>query len=193
MRFAKLALALLLATCAWSAAAPAWAAPKPLPPLSPAKHDALTRALQQGHLTESQYALERARSLFTLGRVRSEFGHVARANPHAATFILRDLLARTRFLAGSERAEPNAILSRPDGVPTFVGEPSWDFDADPQRQCEVSRPVCFHWDANMSNPDSPPPVDANPADGIPDQIDRTMEALDNVWDSETTGLGYREP
>ena len=193
MRIAKLALVLLLATCAWSAAAPAWAAPRPLPPLTPAKHDALSRALEQGRLTESQYALERARSLFTLGHVRAEFGHVARANPHAATFILRDLLARTRFLSGSERAQARAILSRPDGVSTFIGEPNWDFDADPKRQCEIARPLCFHWDDNFSNRDSPPPFDTTPANGIPDQIDRTMEVLDNVWDTETAGLGYRDP
>ena len=51
MRLAKLAFALLLAT--WSAG-PASAAQRPLPPLAPAKHDALSRALQQGQLTESQ-------------------------------------------------------------------------------------------------------------------------------------------
>src|SRR4029453_163417 len=155
MRLTKLAFVLLLATCAWSAG-PASAAQRPLPPLTPAKHDALSRALQQGQLTEPQYALERARSLFTLDRVRAEFGHVARANPHAATFILRDLLARTRFLSGDERTEAKAILSRPDGPPTFFGEPNWDFDADPQSYCEGGRPLCFHWDANPVNRDSPP-------------------------------------
>ncbi len=194
MRFTKLALALLLAICAWSAAAPASAASRPLPPLTPAKHDALSRALEQGRLTESQYALERARSLFTLGRVRAEFGHVAAANPHAATFILRDLLARTRFLSGSEHAEARAILSRPDGAPTFVGEPSWDFDAVPTSFCEGGgRPLCFHWDDNPTNRDSPPAADTNPANGIPDQIDDTIAVLDNVWDTETAGLGYRDP
>jgi hypothetical protein len=194
MRFTKLALTLLLGTCVWSAAAPASTAPRPLPPLTPAKHDALSRALERGRLTESQYALERARSLFTLRRVRAEFGHVARANPHAATFILRDLLARTRFLSGSEHAEAKAILSRPDGAPTFVGEPTWDFDAAPTRFCEGGgRPLCFHWDDNPTNRDSPPPADTDPANGIPDQIDRTIEVLDNVWNTETAGLGYREP
>jgi len=194
MRFTKLALTLLLGTCVWSAAAPASAAPRPLPPLTPVKHDALSRALEQNRLTESQYALERARSLFTLGRVRAEFGHVARANPHAATFILRDLLARTRFLSGSEHAEAKAILSRPDGAPTFIGEPTWDFDAAPTSFCEGGgRPLCFHWDDNPMNRDSPPAADTNPANGIPDQIDRTIEVLDNVWNTETAGLGYREP
>jgi hypothetical protein len=192
MRLTKLAFALLIATCAWSAA-PASAAPRALPPLTPAKHDALSRALQQGELTEPQYALERARSLFSLGRVRAEFGQVARPNPHAATLILRDLLARTRFLSGIERVEAKAILSRPDGASTFFGEPTWDFDADPQTYCEGGRPLCFHWDGNPSNRDSPPAFDVNPNNGRPDQIDRTVEVLDNVWDTETAGLGYRQP
>lgn len=193
MRVAKVALVLLFATCVWSAAAPAASPARPLPPLTPVRHDALSRALQQGRLTQSEYALERARSLFALGRVRSEFGRVARPNPRAATFILRDLLARTRFLSGTERAEARAILSRPDGAPTFPGEPSWDFDAQPTQVCEGGRPLCFHWDDNPLNADAPPLDDTNPANGIPDQIDRTMQVLDNVWDTETTGLGYRDP
>src|SRR6185295_7201645 len=191
MRFAKLALVLLLATCAWSATV--YASPRPLPPLAPAQHDALSRALDQGRLTESEYALERARSLFALGRVRAEFGDVARPNPRAATFILRDLLARTRFLSGVDRAQAKAILSRPDGASTFLGEPAWDFDAIPTRFCEGGRPLCFHWDSNPSNPDAPPSADTDPPNGMPDQIERTIEVLDSVWDAETGALGYREP
>jgi hypothetical protein len=191
MRFAKLALVLLLATCAWSATA--YASPRPLPPLAPAQHDALSRALDHGRLTESEYALERARSLFALGRVRAEFGDVARPNPRAATFILRDLLARTRFLSDADRAQAKAILSRPDGASTFLGEPAWDFDAIPMRVCEGARPLCFHWDSNPSNPDAPPSADTDPANGTPDQIERTIEVLDSVWDEETGALGYREP
>jgi hypothetical protein len=190
---AKLALVLLLATCAWTFAVPALAAPRTPPPLTPSKHDALYRALAQGRLTESQYALERARSLFALDRVRTEFGDVARANPHAATFILRDLVVRARFLSGGERAEARSILARPDGAPTFNGEPTWDFDAVPTAVCEGGRPLCFHWDDNAANRDSPPATDTTPANGIPDQVDDTMAVLDNVWDTEITGLGYRQP
>jgi hypothetical protein len=138
-----------------------------LPPLTPAKHDALFRALEQGHLTESQYALERARSLFALQRVRDEFRHVAAANPHSATFILRDLLARTRFLSGAERSQAKSILSRPDGASPFLGEPPWDFDAEPAKVCEGGRPLCFHWDDNSTNRDSPPVTDTRPGNASP--------------------------
>ena len=194
MRFTKLALTLLLAICAWSAAAPASAAPRPLPPLTPAKHDALSRALEQGRLTESQYALERARSLFALGRVRAEFGHVAPANPHAATFILRDLLARTRSLSGSEHAEAKAILSRPDGAPTFLYEPAWEFDALPAASARAAAGRSASTGTTTQRTATRRRMtDTNPANGLPDQIDDTIEVLDDVWDTETAGLGYREP
>ena len=190
---AKLKLVVLAALCACALAAPATAAPRELPPLTPSKHDALYRAFTDGRLTEAQYALERARSLFALERVRTQFGHVARADPRAATYILRDLVLRARFLSGAERAEANGILARPDGAPTFNGEPTWEFDAIPRAVCEGGRALCFHWDDNATNRDSPPAADTSPANGIPDQVDRTIAVLDNVWDTEVTGLGYRQP
>jgi hypothetical protein len=194
MKSVKLAAAVVVLLCAWAGpAASAPGATRDLPALTPAKHDALYRALVQGRLSEPRYALERARSLFALERVRREFGHVARPDPHAATFILRDLVARLRFLSGRERAEAKALLARPDGAPSGGGEPTWEFDAIPSSTCEVARPLCFHWDDNASNRDSPPAADTNPADGIPDQVDLTMSVLDNVWDTEVTGLGYRAP
>jgi hypothetical protein len=188
---AKLTLVLLPAICAWILAAPA-GAQSALPPLTPSKHDALYRALAQGQLTEAQYALERARSLFALDRVRTQYGQVSRANPRAATYILRDLVIRARFLSGAERAQASGILARPDGAPTFNGEPTWEFDAIPRAVCEGGRPLCFHWDDNPSNRDSPPAADGD-SNTIPDQVDSTMAVLDHVWDTEVTGLGYRQP
>jgi hypothetical protein len=188
---AKLAFVLLLATCAWAPAALA-APPAALPPLTPVEHDALSRALAQGQLSQPQYALERAKSLFSLEGVRDEFGHVKRADPHAATYILRDLVVRERLLQGPERAEARAILARPDGAPTFDGEPSWDFDAQPRAVCEGGRPLCFHWDDNFSNRDAPPATDDD-SNTVPDQVDDTESVLDNVWDTEIVGMGYRQP
>jgi hypothetical protein len=189
----KLALVTLLAAAAWTVAAPAGAAETQLPPLTPVPHDALSRALARGNLTEPQYALERARSIFKLRHVRNEFGHVVRVNPHAATYVLRDLVIRARYLTGAERSQARGILARPDGAPTFTGEPTWDFDALPHAVCEGGRPLCFHWDDNSTNRDSPPAVDTSPANGTPDQVDSTIAVLDHVWDTEVTGMGYRQP
>jgi hypothetical protein len=191
-RICKLALVTLLVTCGWTFAVPSAAARDPLPPLTPAKHDALYKALVHGRLSEPEYALARARSLFALGQVRAQFGHVARPDPHAATLILRDLVVRAHALSGRERTEARGLLARPDGVPAFNGEPTWDFDAEPRSDCPGGRPLCFHWDDNFSNRDAPPAADGD-ANGVPDQVESTEAVLDNVWDTETGVLGYRQP
>ena len=188
----KLAVVTLVAACAWTSASPAGAAPGHLPALTPAKHDSLYKALAHGRLSEPEYALARAHSLFALNEVRDEFGHVARPDPRAATLILRDLVVRAHALPSTERTEARAILARPDGVRTFDGEPTWEFDAQPRSVCEGGRPLCFHWDDNASNSDAPPPLDAN-TNSIPDQVESTQAVLDNVWDTETGFLGYRPP
>ena len=43
---------------------------RPPPPLVPVADDALADALESGELTEAEYVLERARSVFQLARVR---------------------------------------------------------------------------------------------------------------------------
>src|SRR5688500_2240659 len=65
-----------------------------LPAMVPSRPDALSRALKTGVLSDAEYALERARSLFALGAVRDRFGAVNRPDPHMATLILRDLVLR---------------------------------------------------------------------------------------------------
>lgn len=75
---------------------------RPLPP-PVAPEDALTDALTEGELTEAEYTLERARSIFQLTRVRREFGDVLRPSPRDATLILRDLAARVDDLSGADR------------------------------------------------------------------------------------------
>jgi hypothetical protein len=178
-RFALLALA--LAAVPVAAATPASAGPKPLPPLTPASRDALTRALEAGRLSEAEYALERAHSIFQLGRVRAEFGDVKRAGPRDATFLLRDLALRLRFLSGRERDEAERILARPDsgGVPVGNG---WSGSATRASRCS-NDPIelCFHWVTNTTDIASPSFVDA------------VQATLEDVWGEEIDAIGYRAP
>lgn len=88
-------------------------APLALPNVVPVAPDALTEALDEGQLSGAEYALHRARSVFTLGEVRQEFGEVERVDPHAATLILRDLALRLNSLEGEERELAVSILQRP--------------------------------------------------------------------------------
>lgn len=187
----KLAALCLPTLCALAIAAPAAAHPRPLPALAPAPHDALFRALEHGRLTEPEYALERARSLFHLRTVRREFGDVARPNPLAATLILRDLVMRVRRLAPDEQRAAHALLSRPTDA-TFRDEHHYTAPrSDWRSACDASRPLCYHW--VVSTPDAPPLTDTSPANGIPDTVDQTMATFASVWDLEVVDYGFQAP
>ena len=167
------------------AAAPAEAGPRhtSLPALTSAPSDALTRALDAGRLSEAQYALERARSLFRLAQVRAKFGHVERAGAHDATLVLRDLAVRLPFLSRSERAVAQRILARPDdgpgGVPIGNG---WSAPpANQQVECDAN--LCVHWVDLAGDPDRT----------VTSFKDAVRAALATVWSAEIDTIGYRAP
>jgi hypothetical protein len=185
-------LVLLASVCAFVVATSAAAAQGgPLPAPARVADDALARAFERGALSEAEYALERARSLFRLEAVRREFGAVARPDPHAATFILRDLAFRVRDLSGSERREAEAILARPndDDWPPDQ-EPHYAPDAIPAMHCDDN--MCLHWDENAGSGDAPPEADGDPGT-VPPWATTTMGVFQNVWTKEVDTFGYREP
>jgi hypothetical protein len=197
MRVSAACLLVLAALAAW--AGPASAQPRQLPALAPAANDGLKRALTQGRLTEAQYALERARSLFRLGAVRREFGDVERPGSRDATLILRDLALRVRELSGAERRQAERLLARPDDgdVPDSAGNGWTTTEALLSPLCGTDvgfdANVCVHWVDTTA--DAPPPVDDVPVggDGYPDQVNATLSELETVWDKEIGELGYRAP
>ena len=164
--------ALLLAT-----AAPARAQQEqPLPPLVPAAEDALAAALETGELTEAEYALERARSVFQLGRVRQEFGDVARPGPHDATLLFRDLALRTNDLAGDDRELARAILARPTNGDVPIGHA---YSTASTFTCGAD--ICFHW------------VETTMDAATPAWVATVQDTWEGVWGVEIDGLGYRPP
>ncbi len=178
--------------CALVAVAPSVAAPaKRPPPLTSVAHDALTRGLERGSLTEARYSLQRARSLFALGAVRRKFGQVAKPSLRDATPILRDLAARLRYLSGADRALARAILSRP--TDNLSGdEHHYRSNAIVATACDATRPLCFHWDERASHRDSPPGADGNPST-IPADVTASLTTFAQVWDLEVVSYGYRAP
>jgi hypothetical protein len=178
--------------CALVAVAPGLAAPaKRLPPLTPVAHDALTRALERGSLTEARYSLQRARSLFRLGAVRREFGQVAKPSLRDATPILRDLAARLSDLSAADRASARAILSRPTDS-FYRDEHHYRSNAILAAACDATRPLCVHWDERSSNRDSPPGADGNRST-IPADVTASLTTFAQVWDLEVVTYGYRGP
>ena len=91
------------------------------PPFVPVADDALADALESGELTEAEYALERARSVFQLARVRREFGEVTRASGRDATMIFRDLARRIGELSARERRAARSLLARPTDGSVPIG------------------------------------------------------------------------
>ncbi len=167
----------LAAIAVWTGAATAQ--PRPLPAPAPAADDALGNALAEGELTEAEYALERARSLFRLGAVRREFGDVERLDGRDATLILRDLAVRLRELSGTERRQAERLLARPGDGDVQVGN-GWHPGAEPDVSCTDE--MCFHW--VTTTPDAPTD---------PSYPGRVQDTFEHVWDHEIEALGYREP
>jgi hypothetical protein len=160
---------------------------KALPTLAPVGDDALARALRAGSLSEDEYALQRARTLFRLADVRARFGDVAAPDPRDATMILRDLAVRQYNLGVAERAAAHSILARPtDGVADLDGQGYTVPEATPI--CTAT--FCVHY--VTSTVDAPPPTDAD-VDGVPDFVESVVETMDEVWTAEVTTDGYRPP
>jgi hypothetical protein len=178
------AVACLLASASPAAAQDA----KPLPAIAPTADDALTEALEEGELTEAEYALERGRSLFQLPKVEAEFGHVERAGARDATLILRDLALRLRALPPDERAAARSLLARPDGGGVPVGN-GWTAPP-PHQAAACGTTICVHW--VESTADAPQGADGNPAT-IPPWVTTTQSVFDHVWAQQVGALGYKTP
>jgi hypothetical protein len=163
---------------------------RPLPALVPAPNDGLTRALERGALTEAEYALERARSVFQLARAQAKWGRVERVGGREVTLVLRDLAVRLRLLEGEERTLAERILARPDrgGVPIGNG---WTAPpANRRRLCGTD--ICFHWVVSTADRPQPPSMPDDDGDGFPNWVELMQAEFENVW-AQHSALGYRPP
>ena len=194
VRVLALAACLAVAAVGFPVASQAQTRERPLPALAGGADDALSRALAEGRVSEAQYALERALSLFQLARVRREFGDVERPARRDATLLLRDLAARKRELYGPERELAEALLARPDDGDVPIGN-GWngvpEAAGSPVCSALPGTGLCLHWvDAG---PDAPSPDDVSPANGVPDWVDIALATWENAWAQEIAAIGYRAP
>ena len=180
-------VAALAAGCAFGAS-PALAAPSQAPELTPAPADGLTRALASGKLTEAEYALERARSLFSPESVPARYGPVEPVGPHDATLVLRDLLARVPELSPSQQREARRITARPTDKVDQFGTTYSVPEAPASPLCTTH--ICVHY--VVSSVDAPSLTDSN-TNGYPDWIDSAAAELEVVWAKEVVAYGYRAP
>ena len=162
----------------------ALAGERAVPALSPGPDDVLSRALARASLTEAQYALQRARSIFRPAAVRSRFGSVAPVEDLEATLVLRDLVARYDELAPAEQRLARAILSRPDDNsdpnesgghydPAVVNSDNYVYRCTPD--------FCVNW------------VTASDDAATQAFVDDVFASTATVWSVEIDRLGYRKP
>ena len=151
----------------------------------PVAEDGLTRALEGGRVTEAQYSLQRAASLFALQGVRARFGRVLPSDPRLATLVLRDLAIRIHQLSGAERKRGLAILARPDAG---VGADPDGYSVPSEVTCSTN--VCLHW---VESTLDAPPLDDVDLSGFPDWVETTAGVLEDIWLREVVKYGYRPP
>ncbi len=162
---------------------------KGLPKMMRGRPDALSRARALGRLSDAQYSLERARSLYRLNSVRARWGAVSRPHGRDATLILRDLAVRLKHLKGRAYASAKRILARPtDGAGGGFGDKFGS--AIVRTHCGTR--FCFHWTETTSSTHVVPLDDVN-ANTFPDYVDMTMSTFDTVYANEVETLGFRPP
>lgn len=121
-------------------------------------------------------------------------GHLASPD---LTFALRDLSARLPEYTGADLRLAKALLARPNGgdesveVTTGAAWNKPEASESPLCDAPIDPIVCVHWAASGKH--APPPVDGPDAGTVPDQVDATLAVLLNVWNTEITGYGYRQP
>lgn len=152
------------------------------------KADSLTHALRSDRITENRYVLERARSLFHLGAVRSRFGSVAKPDPRDASMLLRDVFARYSSMSAAERGEADILLARPTQGSADPGGQGYQDGVQVAAACTTN--FCFHWVTTTD--DAVTNGDAN-SNGIPDFVDATAGVWEHVHDVEVTQLQFKAP
>ncbi len=107
------------------------------------------------------------------------------------TLLLRDLRAQLPALRGEDRRQARGWLARP--TDRFDRD---SYGAPAENDCDPGEPgegtgFCIHW--VESTGDAPPLTDTSPANGFPDQVDRTRATMQHVWDREIGDGGFRRP
>ncbi|MGH2752643.1 MAG: MXAN_6640 family putative metalloprotease [Actinomycetota bacterium] len=160
-----------------------------LPPLAPSPDDALTRALDAGAVTEAEYSLDRALTLFTPPPVTRSFGYIAEPTARSATALFRDLAFRRDDLRAADRATADGLLTRPtdgsqgDPIDIKYGQ------ATVERTCTAN--LCVHYATTGKHKVADLDSDDN---GRPDYVDTVVSVMQaQVWTRTIEELGFRKP
>jgi hypothetical protein len=137
--------------------------------------------------TPAEQALERARAVLA--------GDASEAVD--ATLALRDLTQALPDLDRADRRSAQAILARPNGGRQGnenAAGAAWPGPEAPESAagdgCSLAVDLCVHW--TDSSKHAPPTGDSD-ADDIPNQVERTLAVMEEVWAYQVDTLGFRRP
>ncbi len=107
------------------------------------------------------------------------------------TMTLRDLFLARSALTGEDRKQADAILARPSDPngDYYNGEISYDGQT-PRRYCPAGGNVCVHY--VTAGPERVPDSNAN-HNLWPDYVETVATVMQQVWDYETSRMGYKTP
>ena len=114
------------------------------------------------------------------------------------TMALRNLALRASNLTGSDRADAEQLLMRPNGGRIRSDPPFgvWNrAEAQASKDglgcsADPATPVCVHWTNRGRHAPRQADTDTN---GVPNWVEITLAEMEYVWTYETQTLGYREP
>ncbi|MEO8107623.1 MAG: MXAN_6640 family putative metalloprotease [Actinomycetes bacterium] len=91
-----------------------------------------------------------------------------------------------------DRLTAPALLARPNAGKVELGRNmSWGVGKAPESPaCHPTKPLCVHWTDKGDH--AVPPADSD-ADGIPNQVERTLAAVTTSWTAIVGTLGFRKP
>ena len=183
-RLTKVAVAAALVAAAVPATAAANPDPKPATAVQP---------LVPGRAPAAQQALAAVQEAF--GRTGAAHGRPAGVSGRGGELTMELLQLRLGLddLSAQDQVTARGYLARPTDGSEYYGA-NYSKDANPTNDC-VKKPttgsnVCVHW--ARKSVDAPPKADSDD-DGLPNQVEKTREAMNLVWSRIVDAGGYKPP
>lgn len=133
---------------------------------------------------DARAALARAQAIFAPSTTWARSGSLTEATRGDASIALRDLALAAPSLGRAGQRTANQLLARPSNPNAYD---AWGVRSK-LKTC--NRRLCVRWTTKGDN--APPRRDSD-GDGIPNQVELTLQVMNHVWDTEVVAMRYRRP
>ncbi len=141
-------------------------------------HEKLAMAYQQGDINYIQYLENHIHYFSQDGLLAEEFSSKSVEPVKCYTNLMVDIKKNMDKLSPDAQASANKLFARPS-MQNFYDTPGGNFR--------------IHYDISGTDAVLNPSQDTNPADGIPDYVNRAADYCDYVWQKEVDEMGFVAP